>query len=385
MNNFSFYNPVKIHFGKAQITEKLPKEIGTYNKIMLCFGGGSIKSNGVYNQVIEALNGKSFVEFSGIEPNPDYETLMKAVELAKNESVDFILAVGGGSVIDGVKFIAAAVFYNHGEPWEILSKRAKITKALPFGAVLTLPATGSEMNSNAVISRRETNEKLDFSNRNSFPVFSILDPETMYSLPDTQISNGIVDSFVHVTEQYLTYPVNAPIQDRFAESILRTLIEEGPKLLKNRNDYESNANLMWASTMALNGLLRCGVPEDWSTHMIGHELTALFGIDHAKTLAIVLPGVLTILQDPKKQKLLQYGNRVWNINGNEADSIEEIIDVTEGFFQRLGIRTRLRDYKISQNDIDVICKRLEDRGYVELGENKNVSPDMVRKILESRL
>jgi NADP-dependent alcohol dehydrogenase len=385
MNNFSFHNPVKIHFGKSQITEKLSREVEAYSKIMLCYGGGSIKKNGIYNQVIEALNDKTIIEFGGIEANPDYETLMKAVDKARIESVDFILAVGGGSVIDGVKFIAAAVFYDEGDPWEILSKRAKFTKALPFGTVLTLPATGSEMNSNAVISRRETNEKLDFSNRNSFPVFSILDPETMYSLPNTQISNGIVDSFVHVTEQYLTYPVNAPLQDRFAESILRTLIEEGPKLLKNRNDYESNANLMWASTMALNGLLRCGVPEDWSTHMIGHELTALFGIDHAKTLAIVLPGVLTIMQDQKKQKLLQYGNRVWNINGNETDSIEEIIDVTEGFFHRMGIRTRLRDYKITETDIDNICNRLEERGYTELGENKNISTQIVKKILESRL
>ena len=385
MNNFSFHNPVKIHFGKSQITEKLSHEVEAYSKIMLCYGGGSIKNNGIYNKVIDALKTKDILEFGGIEANPDYETLMKAVELARNESVDFILAVGGGSVIDGVKFIAAATYYNDGDPWEILSKRVKFAKTLPFGTVLTLPATGSEMNSNAVISRKSTNEKLDFSNPNSFPVFSILDPETMYSLPDTQISNGIIDAFVHVIEQYLTYPVNAPIQDRFAESILRTLIEEGPKLLKNRNDYDTNANLMWASTMALNGLLRCGVPEDWSTHMIGHEMTALFGIDHAKTLAIVLPGVLNVLQDVKKQKLLQYGVTVWNINGNDENSIEEIIDVTEGFFQRLGVRTRLKDYKINVHDINKICKRLEDRGYVELGENKNISPDLVRKILESRL
>jgi NADP-dependent alcohol dehydrogenase len=381
MNNFTYNNPVRIHFGKGQIGLKLPVELSGFHKIMFCYGGGSIKRNGVYNQVLHALEGKDYIEFGGIEVNPTYETLMNAVDIAGKESVDFILAVGGGSVIDGAKFIAAARYFDDGDPWDMLSIYKKFNKALPLGTVLTLPATGSEMNGNAVITRKSTTEKLAFGSPLLYPVFSVLDPETMYSLPDTQISNGIIDAYIHVMEQYLTYSVDAPLQDRFAESILRTLIEEGPRVLKNRTNYEANANLMWAACMALNGIIKVGVPEDWSTHMIGHELTALYGIDHAKTLAIVLPGVMSVLQDQKKEKLMLYGRRVWNV----SDNIEEVIDITEGFFHRVGIRTRLKDYKLGPDIIEKVCDRLLLRGYTELGEHKNVNPEIVRKILQSRL
>lgn len=381
MNNFTFINPVKIHFGKGQIEACLPKEIKSYKKVMFCYGGGSIKNNGVYQQVIESLKGKEFVEFSGIESNPSYETLMQAVKIAKEESVDFILAVGGGSVIDGVKFIAAATYYKKGDPWEMLSKRERFSKALPLGTILTLPATGSEMNCYSVITRKSSLEKLAFGHKVMFPKFSILDPETMYSLPDNQISNGIADAFVHVLEQYITYPVDSPIQDRMAETLLITLIEEGQKVLKDRTNYNANANLMWAATMALNGLISAGVPEDWSTHAIGHELTALYGIDHAKTLAIVLPGTMKVLQKEKEEKLKQYGSRIWGIQ----DNVDEVINATEEFFKRLGIQTKLKYYGLGISAIDEVCKRLEVRGDIALGEHENISPNVVRLILESRL
>lgn len=276
MENFSFYNPVKILFGKGQIAN-IAQEIPANAKILITYGGGSIKSNGVYDQVKTALAGRNFLEFGGIEANPHLETLLKAVELIRSQGIDFLLAVGGGSVLDGTKFIAAAVPFE-GDPWDILAKQAPVKAALPIGTVLTLPATGSEMNTNSVVTKWETQEKLFFASPLVFPKFSVLDPETTFSLPPRQIGNGIVDAFTHVMEQYLTYPANAPLQDRWAESILQTLIEEGPKTLANPDDYASRANVVWSATLALNGLIGAGVPQDWTTHMIGHELTALHGL-----------------------------------------------------------------------------------------------------------
>ena len=281
MYNFEYKNPVKIIFGKGTIPQ-VTKELPTDTKILMTYGGGSIKKNGVYNQVKSALKDFEVLEFGGIEPNPHYETCMKAVELIKVENIGFLLAVGGGSVIDATKFIAAAVCYKGDDPWDILAKDAKVEDALPLADVLTLPATGSEMNGNSVISRVSIQEKLAFGSQKVMPVFSILDPETIFSLPDRQVANGVVDAFVHVMEQYLTFPVNSPIQDRFAESILKTLVEEGPKVLANRTDYDAAANFMWSATVALNGLIGVGVPQDWATHMIGHELTAYHGIDHGR-------------------------------------------------------------------------------------------------------
>ncbi len=384
MNNFEFYNPTKIIFGKNQIS-KISKEVKPYNKILLAYGKGSIKNNGVYDQVINALKGKDVVEFSGIESNPTYETLMNAVEIAKAKKVDFILAVGGGSVIDGCKFIAAAIDYKNGDPWKMLSEYDAFTSAVKLGTVLTIPATGSEMNGGAVITRKSSNEKLAFGSTLLMPVFSVLDPETMYSLPDIQISNGIIDAFIHITEQYLTYPVNADVQDAYSAALLKVLIKNGPKILKNRKDYDSNANLMWAATNALNGTLATGVPTDWATHMIGHELTAMFGIDHAQTLAIVLPGVLTVLKEQKSEKLLHFAKNVWDIEGQDNDEvIDAAINKTEKFFNDLGIKTRLSDYEISKESILVICNRLKERKYVKLGESKNINPKMVKTILNNR-
>jgi NADP-dependent alcohol dehydrogenase len=386
MNNFNFYNPVKILFGKGKIAE-LSRNIPQNARILMTYGGGSIMKNGVYDQVKAALKGFTVVEFGGIEPNPKYETLMKAVKVVKDENIDFLLAVGGGSVLDGTKFIAAASLYEGESAWDIAAKQISVSKALPLGAVLTLAATGSEMNSGGVITRETTQEKIAFGSPVLFPKFSVLDPRITYSLPKRQVANGIVDAYVHVMEQYLTYPVNSPVQDRFAEGILLTLIEEGPKALETEIPYyENRANLMWAATMALNGLLSAGVKSDWSTHMIGHELTAFHGIDHAVTLAIVLPGVMRLMKDKRREKLLQYALRVWNITeGGEEQRIESAIKRTESFFQQVGIETRLGDYNVGQDTIHRIVERFTQRKMRAVGAQQDVSIADVAVILESRL
>ncbi len=384
MYNFEYQNPVKIIFGKGEI-RKTGANIPAGSKIMLTYGGGSIFKNGVYDQVKESIKGFEVIEFGGIEPNPHYETLMKAVEIVKKENISFLLSVGGGSVLDGTKFIAAAALFIKGDPWLICSKKAPILAALPIGAVLTLPATGSEMNGNSVVTRVETTEKLSFASMEVMPKFSILDPEVIFSLPDRQVANGVVDAFVHVIEQYLTFPVDSPIQDRFAESIMKTLVEEGPKVLANRSDYNAAANFMWSATMALNGLIGVGVPQDWATHMIGHELTAYHGIDHARTLAIVLPGVMEINRESKKAKLLQLGERVWNItSGSENERIDGTIRNTIEFFESVGIQTKLPDYGLATDTIDKICDRFKQRGF-KLGEKGNLGAPEIRLVLENRL
>lgn len=379
MNNFSYENPVKIIFGKNTISE-LSKEIPQGTKILMIYGGGSIKKNGVYDQVSTALKGYDWREFSGIEPNPHYETCMKAVDIIKKEGINFLLAVGGGSVADATKFIAAAACFA-GEPWDILSKNSPVINAIPLACVLTLPATGSEMNAGAVITKASTQEKFAFHSSLVFPKFSILDPETTYSLPDNQTVNGIVDAFVHVCEQYLTYPVDSPLQDRFAEGVLLTLKEEGPKVLKNRADYSSRANVMWAATAALNGYIACGVPQDWATHMIGHEITALYGLAHGETLAIVMPSLLRVMKDGKGEKIQQMGERVFGISsGNRDERIEASIDAFEQFFRSLGIKTKLSEYGLNSDIVDPIVKRFSDRGW-KLGERIEITPDKVRAIL----
>lgn len=382
MNNFDFYNPTKILFGEGKISE-IAKEIPQGSKVMVIYGGGSIKKNGVYDQVADALKDHSWTEFGGIEPNPRSETCMKAIKKIQAEDVDFLLAVGGGSVYDGTKFIAAGVFFD-GDPWDILKHRAKIKKALPLAGVLTLPATGSEMNSGAVITREETQEKLPFGHPLLFPKFSVLDPSVTASLSYRQAANGVVDAFVHVMEQYMTYPSGNHLQTRFAESILLTLIEDGPGYYNDPANYEKAANLMWSATMALNGLIGAGVPNDWSTHMIGHELTAFHEIDHARTLAIVLPGTWSVLKSDKREQLIQYAERVWGItSGNDEDKIEQAIKKTEEFFHSLGIKTRLSDYDVDETTIRKIVKRFEERGW-HLGEKQKVGPENVEKILKSR-
>lgn len=385
MENFEFYNPVKILFGRGQVG-KLNKLIPLGAKVLLTYGGGSIFKNGVYDDVKKNLSGYDIIEFGGIEPNPTHEIAMKAVEIIKQKKIDFILAAGGGSVIDATKYIAASVYYAKGDPWQILVKGEEIEKAIPIGTILTLPATGTEMNANSVISRKSSQEKLAFSSTKVMPQFSILDPCYAASLPNHLVANGIVDSFVHVVEQYLTYPVNAPLQDRMAESVLKTLIEIGPNVYKNPADYDSMANLMWCSTMALNGINSVGVPQDWATHTIGHELTAFHGIDHARTLAIVLPGIWSVLRNEKKEKLLQYASRVFNINGgDENERISQSILKTVEFFESLGIPTKLSEYNIPAQTIDLIVERFKNRKWLGIGDRQLINPDIVREILVHQL
>jgi NADP-dependent alcohol dehydrogenase len=386
MYNFEYKNPVKIIFGKGTIP-KVAEEIPQNAKVLLIYGGGSIKKTGVYDQITNALQDFDLLEFGGIEANPHYETCMKAVDLVKKENIDFLLAVGGGSVLDATKFTAAAAKYSDGDPWEILARRSEIEvqDALPLADVLTLPATGSEMNGNSVISRESTQEKLAFGSPMVMPQFSILDPECIFTLPDRQVANGVVDAFVHVLEQYLTFPVNSPVQDRFAESILQTLIEEGPKVLANRNDYDAAANFMWSATMALNGLIGAGVPQDWATHNIGHELTAFHGIDHARTLAIVLPGMMHIKRENKKDKILQYGERIWGITeGTYNERIDKAIEKTVEFFVSLGVPCTLPEYDVPPETIDKIKDRFNQRN-IKMGEKQDIDYKEVEEILLDRL
>jgi len=386
MLNFDFYNPTHILFGKGRIAD-IHQAIPADAKVLLLYGGGSIKQNGVFDQVIAALGNRSITEFAGIEPNPSYETLMKAVDVIKQGNIDFLLAVGGGSVIDGTKFIAAAALFEGGDPWAIMEKHGRnVTKALPFGSILTLPATGSEMNDGGVVTRQSIKAKLAFSSRHCFPKFSVLDPTTTYTLPVRQIGNGAVDAFVHVMEQYLTYPVNSPVQDRFAEGLLKTLIEEGPKALANPEDYDVRANLMWCATMALNGLISTGVPQDWATHMIGHELTALHGIDHAQTLAIVLPSMLRVRKEGKRAKLLQFAERVWDIReGSEDSRIDTAISRMQDYFEQMGVKTRLSDYQLGATDISPVIAALESHRMLTIGEKRDVTLDVSRQVLELSL
>ncbi len=379
MQNFSYKNPTEIVFGKGTIgaiKNLIPRE----RSVLFLYGGGSIKKNGVYAQVRAALKGLKVSECGGIEANPLYETCLRAVAIVKKEKLDFILAVGGGSVLDAGKFIAAAACFKGKDPWEILRQHgSNVEAALPVGAVLTLPATGSESNGNSVISRSATQEKLHFFSKHVFPVFSVLDPETTYSLPAKQVRNGIVDTFVHVMEQYMTYNSGAPLQDRLAESLIQTLVELAPVTLKEPEDYEARATFMWTATLALNTLIGCGVPQDWSTHMIGHELTAFYGLDHAETLAIVMPGVWQYKFAAKKEKLAQYGRRVWNVK-----TAREAIAKTEKFFHAIGMPTRFSDYKIAASEAaEKVCQRFHDRDDA-FGEHQDITASAAKKILLSR-
>ena len=385
MQNFDFYNPTRIVFGEGTIT-RLDELVPAGARVLVLYGGGSAERNGTLAEVQAALGQRSVQRFGGIEPNPSYETLIKAVELVRRDQIDFLLAVGGGSVIDGTKFVAAAAGYE-GEPWEIMQTRGKhVARALPIGCVLTLPATGSEMNCFSVVTRKSLQAKFGFSSPHVFPRFSVLDPVKTYTLPPRQIANGAVDAFVHVMEQYLTYPVNAPVQDRYAEGLLQTLIEVGPQALATPEDYAVRANLMWAATQALNGLIGAGVPQDWATHMIGHELTALYGLDHAQTLAAVLPSLLNDRRAAKRAKLLQYAARVWNIHdGSEDARIDAAIARTREFFESLGVKTRLSDYGIGADAIDRIVAQLEAHGMTALGEHGDIDLATSRRILEASL
>lgn len=383
MNNFSYENTTRIHFGQGQIAA-IANDIPKDKKILVTYGGGSIKSNGVYDQVVAALSEHNWDEFSGIEPNPQYDTLMKAVERIRAEGFDYLLAVGGGSVVDGTKFIAAAVNFEGEEAWDILAKQAPVESALPLGCILTLPATGSETNIGAVVTRGK--DKLAFGNPLVRPQFAVLDPQTTLSLSERQTSNGVVDAFVHVMEQYLTYPANAKIQDRFAEGILLTLIEEGPKLIDNLQDIEARTNVMWAATQALSGLIGVGVPQDWATHMIGHELTGNFGVDHGRSLTIVLPAIMQVCREEKKAKLLQYAERIWNITeGSDDARIDAAIERTKQFFSQMKTPVSLGEIDLGQADVDTAMASLEAHGMTKLGENGSIDLARSRQVYETAL
>lgn len=385
MNNFEFYNPTRIVFGEGKVAE-LNRLVPKNAKVLILFGGESARKTGTLDEVEHALGNRKFGLFGGIEANPRYETLIKAVDKIEQEGFDFLLAVGGGSVIDGTKFVAAAVNYP-GDKWEVVTSGGTTIKtALPFGTVLTLPATGSEMNKGSVITRTELQSKLAFMSDKVFPQFSILDPVKTYTLPPSQISNGVVDAFVHIVEQYLTYPVNANVQDVFAEGLLKTLIEIGPKALETPKDYDIRANLMWTATLALNGLIGAGVPQDWSTHMLGHEITVLYGLDHAQTLAIVLPSMLIEKLPQKQAKLAQYAEQVWGISqGTEKEKALKAIELTREFFEKMQVGTRFIDYNLTQDVIEPLVKSLEVHNMVTLGEHQDITPEVSRRVYMAAL
>ena len=386
MQSFNFYNPTHIVFGAGRVSE-LAQLVPAGAKVMVLYGGNSARQHGTLDEVEAALSQHELHLFGGIEPNPSYQTLMRAVAQVQQLQIDFLLAVGGGSVIDGTKFVAAAACFAGDNPWDILQQGGKnITQALPFASVLTLPATGSEMNRGGVITNLETKSKRSFSNNLLYPQFSILDPTKTYSLPDKQVANGVVDAFVHVMEQYLTYPTQAKVQDRFAEGLLQTLIEIGLPAIQQRENYELRANLMWTATLALNGLIGAGVPQDWSTHMIGHELTALYGLDHAQTLAIILPSMLEYRREQKQGKLLQYAERVWGItDGAPEQRISQAIANTRDFFESLGVATRLRDYGLDETAIEPVIEQLRQHGMLNLGEHRDLTPEDSQNVLRLSL
>src|SRR5690554_1280576 len=385
MLSLEFYNPTRIILGKGRIAE-LDQHIGTDARVLVLYGGGSVERNGTLDEVRQALGARHVQCFSGIEPNPAYETLMQAVELVRREQLDYLLAVGGGSVIDGTKFVAAAVNFT-GDPWEILLNGGEnVTAALPLASVLTLPATGSEMNNGAVITRLADKAKLPMHSDLVFPQFSVLDPTKTFSLPARQVGNGVVDSFVHVIEQYLTVAGNNPVQDRFAEGLLQTLVEIGEQAVQETENEEVRANLMWVACLALNGLIGAGVPQDWSTHLLGHELTALYGLDHAQTLAVILPAMLQVRREAKQVKLLQYAARVWQLeSGTEEERINEAIERTRAFFEVVGVATRLSGYGLDAGCIEPVLQQMEAHGMTALGEHGDITLETCRKVLELAL
>lgn len=386
MQDFVLYNPTKVLFGTSSV-EQIAQEIPCGAKVLITYGGGSVIKHGTLERVRKALASFSVVEFGGIEPNPEYETLMKAVRIVREQGIDFIIAVGGGSVIDGTKFISAASSFEGTDPWDImLSRGGNIRKAVPFGTVLTLPATSSEMNSGGVISRRATKSKVVFNSPLLFPRFSALDPTVSFTLPARQSANGIVDAFMHVLEQYLTYPCNASVQDRFSEGLLLTLLEEGPKVMLNPQDYDARANVMWAAGLALSYLVGRGVPQDWTTHMLGHEITAFHGLDHGQTLAVVFFGVVAVRREQKRAKLLQFAERVWGVHtGTEDERIDAGIAKTRAFFESLGLATHLSDYGITAEAIPDIVASLVRNDRAALGEHGDVDPAESTRILTACL
>ncbi|MCC3703391.1 iron-containing alcohol dehydrogenase [Rouxiella badensis] len=380
MFNFDFYNPTRVLFGADRIAD-IGQHIPEDARVLITYGGGSAKKYGTLDEVKAAIGDRVTFEFGGIEVNPHLDTLMKAVDIVRENKVDFLLAVGGGSVVDGTKFIAAAALYE-GDIWPLWSQRQPLSEALPLGCVMTLPATGSETNHVAVVTNTALGQKSGYSDPLLFPKFAVLDPTKTYTLPVTQVANGVVDAFIHVIEQYLTYPVYGKVQDRFAEGLLLTLIEEGPKALTDPQNYDVRSAITWSATLALNGLIAVGVPQDWATHRIGHQLTALYGIDHAQTLAILLPGLLQVQRESKKQKLLQYAERVWNIQTGDDDArIDAAIAKTREFFELMGLKTQLSAYGQPKTAIDEILDNLERFNMLPMGERQDIDLARAKEIL----
>lgn len=380
MNNFEYCNPTRIIFGKdrlAQINELIDAEA----KVLVVYGGGSVKKYGTLDKVKAALGDRQVLEFGGVEANPQYDTLMKAVEVVKANNIDFMLAVGGGSVLDGTKFIAAATYFE-GEPYKILyGEDSKIQKAMPFGAVLTLPATGSEMNNGGVVCHLDG--KYGFGSDQCYPKFSFLDPTLTFTLPAIQVANGVVDTFVHVMEQYMRGPVEARVQDRHSEGIMLTLTEIAKTTINEPENYDARANLMWCATNALNGWIGLGQPQDWMTHGIGHELTAEYGIDHAQTLAIIMPSLLTVLVEDRQAKLVQWGERVWGITeGKDKERALAAIEKMRDFFESLGIHTRMSAYGIGEEFIPIIVERCKKHGIMPWLASNKITEEVFVKLLE---
>ena len=374
---YTYFNPTVIEFGEGKI-KSITKYIDKNLKVLVVYGGGSIKKNGVFEQVSKALEGYTWFEFGGVEPNPSVETLNKAVTLIKEKNIDFVLAVGGGSVIDGSKYLVASAVYN-GDGWDFLEGKT-IEKALPLGAILTIPATGSESNGTAVISKKSTNEKRYFGSSLTYPKFAVLDPTIMSSLDDRQLANGLVDAFVHVCEQYLTYPNNSLLHDGYAQTILKGLHKLSQDW-QNRKTITWQENLMLLANQALNGFIGSGVPQDWATHMIGHEITAFYGLDHARSLAVVQPHLLRVMIQDKKQKLTQMGNIVFDL----PENTELIIETIEYMYQSIGVSTKLKDYNVDDKVIENITGALKKHGMSEMGEKGNLTLDKVALILENSL
>ncbi|WP_226682344.1 iron-containing alcohol dehydrogenase [Sutcliffiella horikoshii] len=387
MDNFTFYNPTKLIFGKGQL-ETLPQEIGAYGKnVLLVYGGGSIKRSGLYDDVINTLNkaGAKVTELAGVEPNPRLSTVRKGVELCKENQIDFLLAVGGGSVIDCTKAIAAGAKYD-GDVWDIVLKKQIATEALPFGTVLTLAATGSEMNAGSVITNWETNEKYGWGSPVTFPKFSILDPVNTFTVPKDHTVYGIVDMMSHVLEQYFHQTTNTPLQDRMCEAVLTTVMETAPKLLDNLESYEHRETILYNGTIALNGMLQMGYRGDWATHGIEHAVSAIYDIPHAGGLAILFPNWMEHVMDANLGRFKQLAVRVFGVQDSGSTDQEialEGIRRLREFWSSLGAPTRLADYDIDDKNINKMAEHVMSQGTV--GNFKSLSHDDVTSILKASL